>query len=150
MKKSRARSEESPTYTGGSRATAPTNTGPVLRSGDDVAAQCEDFRSADREHFYSFHLDVRHRVIGRELISLGTVCGVEVHPREVFRRALLANAVAVIFVHNHPSGDPAPSRQDLELTTRLRQVGELLGVKVLDHVVVSETGHASFADRGWL
>ena len=94
-------------------------------------------------------LDVRHRVIADELCGRGSLTGVEVHPRDVFRRLIAIGAAAVIFCHNHPSGDPSPSRADIELTDRLRQVGELCGIAVLDHVVVAATGHVSLAERNW-
>ena len=94
-------------------------------------------------------LDVRHRVLFDELCALGSLTGVEVHPRDIFRRLIKAGAAAVIFCHNHPSGDPTPSRQDIELTSALREVGELCGIAVLDHVVVAPTGYVSLADRNW-
>jgi DNA repair protein RadC len=101
------------------------------------------------EEFWMVALDVRHRVLLESCVAKGSLTGVEVHPRDVFR-ALIRNAAAsVIFCHNHPSGDPTPSRQDLELTTRLRQVGELCGIAVLDHVVVASDGFVSLASRGW-
>jgi DNA repair protein RadC len=75
---------------------------------------------------------------------------VEVHPRDVFRPLIRGAAAAAIFCHNHPSGDPTPSRQDIDLTTRLREVGDLCGISVLDHVVVAADGFTSLADRGWL
>jgi DNA repair protein RadC len=98
----------------------------------------------------AFDLDVRHRIIARRVVHIGTLSGVEVHPREVFRDAVVNQAAALILAHNHPSGDPSPSRQDIELTARLRQVGELLGIAVLDHVIVAADGFVSLADRGWL
>ena len=106
----------------------------------------------EREHFLAFYLDVRHRLLdgGPYEVAVGSICGVEVHPREVFRKAILVAATAVIFVHNHPSGDTSPSRQDHELTSRLRQVGELIGIQVLDHLIVVAGGYVSFADKGWL
>jgi DNA repair protein RadC len=84
-------------------------------------------------------------VIAKRIVGIGTICGVDVHPREVFRQAIVNGAAAVILAHNHPSGDPSPSRQDIELTKRLREVGELVGITVLDHVVVAEHGFNSMA-----
>jgi DNA repair protein RadC len=105
-----------------------------------------------REHMIVFYLDVRHRILdgGPYTLAIGSICGVEVHPRECFRKAIAVGATACILVHNHPSGDTSPSRQDLELTARLRQVGELVGVQVLDHIIVAAGGYVSLADRGWL
>jgi DNA repair protein RadC len=101
------------------------------------------------EEFWAIALDVRHRVLFDSLIARGSLTGVEIHPRDVFRPLIKAGAAAVIFCHNHPSGDPSPSRSDVELTTRLREVGELCGIPVLDHVVVGFEGYASLAERGW-
>lgn len=101
------------------------------------------------EEFWAIAVDVRHRVVVDSMISRGSLTGVEVHPRDVFRGLIKAGAAAVIFCHNHPSGDPAPSRQDIELTARLRDVGELCGIAVLDHIVVGSAGYVSLAERGW-
>jgi DNA repair protein RadC len=102
------------------------------------------------EEFWVLALDVRHRVLFENCVARGSLTGVEVHPRDVFRTLIRSAAASVIFCHNHPSGDPAPSRQDVELTSRLRQVGELCGIRVLDHVVVASGGFVSFSERGLL
>jgi DNA repair protein RadC len=102
------------------------------------------------EEFWVLGLDVRHRLMFEACVARGSLTGVEVHPREVYRPLIRGSAAAAIFCHNHPSGDPSPSRQDLELTARLREVGELCGIAVLDHVVVAAEGYVSLADRGWL
>jgi DNA repair protein RadC len=120
-----------------------------INNSADVARACDDLVAVDREHFVCFDLDARHCVIERRIVAIGSLIGVDVHPREVFKAAIINSAAAVIFAHNHPSGDPTPSAQDIELTTRLRQVGELLGIRVLDHVVIGSEGHVSIADRGW-
>jgi DNA repair protein RadC len=101
------------------------------------------------EEFWAVALDVRHRVEGEFCLARGSLTGVEVHPRDVFRPLIRVAAAAVIFCHNHPSGDPTPSRQDVELTTRLREVGDLVGIPVVDHVVVGWDGYASLAERSW-
>src|SRR5439155_23914272 len=101
------------------------------------------------EEFWALALDVRHRLQFELCAARGSLTGVEVHPRDVFRPLIRASTAAVIFCHNHPSGDPTPSRQDLDLTARLREVGELCGITVLDHVVVAAEGFTSLADRGW-
>src|SRR4029450_7894801 len=92
------------------------------------------------EEFWALALDVRHRLQFELCVARGSLTGVEVHPREVFRPLIRSSAAAVIFCHNHPSGDPTPSRQDIELTSRLREVGELCGIAVLDHVVWAAGG----------
>ena len=101
------------------------------------------------EEFWAIALDVRHRVVFDAMLARGSLTGVEVHPRDVFRPLIKAGAAAVLFCHNHPSGDPAPSRADIELTTRLREVGDLCGIPVLDHVVVGADGYVSLAERNW-
>lgn len=101
------------------------------------------------EEFWAIAMDVRHRVVIDSMIARGSLTGVEVHPRDVFRTLIKAGAAAVIFCHNHPSGDPTPSRQDIELTVRLREVGDLCGIPVLDHVVVGAQGFVSLAERNW-
>jgi DNA repair protein RadC len=101
------------------------------------------------EEFWSIALDVRHRVLADEMCARGSLTGVEIHPRDIFRRLIRIGAAAVVFCHNHPSGDPSPSRADIELTSRLREVGELTGIAVLDHVVVGDMGYVSLAERNW-
>jgi len=93
-------------------------------------------------------LDGRHRVIAEVTVSRGTLTASLVHPREVFRGAIRAAAAEIVLVHNHPSGDPTPSREDETVTERLRRAGALLGVQVLDHVIVAEGGYFSFREGG--
>lgn len=106
--------------------------------------------SGSVEEFWVLGLDVRHRLMFEACIARGSLTGVEVHPREVFRPLIRAAAAFAIVCHNHPSGDPTPSRQDFELTARLKDVGVLCGIPVLDHVVVAADGFVSLAERGWL
>lgn len=101
------------------------------------------------EEFWVLALDVRHRVVLDTMVARGSLTGVEVHPRDVFRVLIKVGAAAVIFCHNHPSGDPSPSAQDIDLTDRLRKVGDMCGIAVLDHVVVGATGYVSLGERGW-
>ena len=108
-----------------------------------------DIQDATQEHVLAFDLNTRHRVIARRVVAIGTLSGVEIHPREVFRAAITNGAAAIVLVHNHPSGDSAPSKADIELTARVRQVGELVGIMLLDHVVVGGDGYTSIAKTGW-
>lgn len=125
--------------------------GPRLASAQDVYAALVDVRTEDREHFVVFDLNVRHRIIARRIVHIGTLTAVEIHPREVFRPAILNSAAAVIVAHNHPSGDPSPSRQDIEITQRLRQTGSIVGIELLDHVVIAAEGYVSMAgEHYWL
>ncbi len=100
-----------------------------------------------RESFHVVLLDGRHRLMAVEAISLGTLTASLVHPREVFRDAIRRAAAAVLLVHNHPSGDPSPSQEDRVVTRRLEAAGELLGIRVLDHVIVAEDGYFSFREQ---
>ncbi len=102
----------------------------------------KDIVGRDRETFVTLHLDTRNCPIAMEVVSIGTLNGSMVHPREVFKAAILNNAAQIILAHNHPSGDPTPSREDIELTKRMREAGELLGIEVLDHLIVT-------ADQGF-
>ncbi len=126
-----------------------------LRVGDAVLGPEDVFRhfharlrDAPHERFLVLLLDGRHRVLREVVTSQGTLTASLVHPREVFRPALREAAAALILVHNHPSGDPAPSREDREVTVRLALAGEILGVPVLDHVIVAERGWASLREQG--
>lgn len=102
-----------------------------------------------RESFYTVLLDGKNRVMAKVRVSQGSLAASIVHPREAFRSAVREAAAAVIFVHNHPSGDPTPSAEDRRITERLRRAGELMGIPVLDHVVVGRGKYWSFADNGW-
>jgi len=93
-----------------------------------------------REHFVAIYLDGRHRAIADAVVSIGTATASLVHPREVFQPAIAVGACALLIGHNHPSGDPTPSAEDLEVTRRLAEAGRLLGVTVLDHIVWSREG----------
>lgn len=93
-------------------------------------------------------LDAKNRVIREIQVSEGSLTASIVHPREVFTPVIRESAAAVLFVHNHPSGDPTPSREDIELTNRLRQAGEVMGVRVLDHIIIGNGDYVSFTDRG--
>ena len=119
-----------------------------IRGPDDVVAVLgPKLRKESREHFLVLLLNARHEVIGKETVSIGTLNASIVHPREVFRPAILASAASIILAHNHPSGDPEPSEEDLGITKRLAEVGELVGIGVLDHVIVASRGVVSFRAR---
>ena len=118
-------------------------------SGDVYAHFRERLASERREHFYAVLLDNKHRKIKDVSVSQGSLTASIVHPRDVFAPVVREAAAAVIFVHNHPSGDPTPSKEDIEITRRLREVGELMGVRVLDHIVVGKGRYVSFVDDGY-
>ena len=103
----------------------------------------------ERERFLVLLLDGKHRLRRIEAVSEGTLTTSLVHPREVFKAAIRETAAAIIAVHNHPSGDPEPSPEDLEVTRRLRRAGRLLGIPLLDHVVVGKGRYVSLRERLW-
>ena len=109
----------------------------------------ERFLRADREEFVVLLLNAKNKLLGFHVVSVGSLTPSLVHPREVYKVAILGNAAAIILLHNHPSGDPTPSAEDLHITTRLRQVGEVLGIRVLDHVVIGDGRYVSFVDDGY-
>jgi DNA repair protein RadC len=123
-----------------------------FRSPADIAADLHKrgIAQADREHFVVYLLDVKHRPIAFEVVTIGILDGSLIHPREVFKAAVCANAAAVILAHNHPSGDPNPSEADKDVTRRLRSAGEILGIPVVDHVIVGpvEFPFYSFREDG--
>jgi len=118
-------------------------------SGDVYAHFRERLATETREHFYAVLLDNKHRKIRDVLLSLGSLTASIIHPRDVFSRIVRESAASVIFVHNHPSGDPTPSREDIEITRRLRETGDVLGVRILDHIVIGKGRYVSFVDDGY-
>ncbi|MFW5923742.1 MAG: RadC family protein [Planctomycetota bacterium] len=110
----------------------------------------ERLRDKKQEVFLCLLLNTRHKVIREHQVSVGSLNESVVHPREVFKKALKESAHAVLFVHNHPSGDPAPSPQDRQLTKRLHEVGKLMGIEVIDHMIVGKDRYYSFAEQGQL
>lgn len=122
--------------------------GTVLRSAREVAELVRDRTLGElRESFHVVEVDARHRVRRVRTVSIGGLCSAPVHPREVFGPALALGAAALVVAHNHPSGDPAPSEEDALVTERLRRVGEMCGVEMLDHVVVGDGSYYSFSDQ---
>jgi DNA repair protein RadC len=121
-----------------------------FRSSQDIYEMFrERFLRADREEFVVLLLDAKNKLLGFHVVSVGSLTSSVVHPREVFKIAILGNAAAIILLHNHPSGDPTPSNEDLSITTRLRQIGDVLGIRVLDHVVIGDGRYVSFVDDGY-
>ncbi len=120
-----------------------------IRSGESVYRLLGPrLREERRESFWVLLLDTKHRLKRMEKISEGTLSMTPVHPREAFSPAVRESASAVIFVHNHPSGDPEPSPEDWSLTSRLVECGTLLGVRVLDHIVTGDHAYVSLRERG--
>lgn len=124
------------------------------RSADDVYnAFNDDISKHPNEIFRSVHLNCKNYIIGVETISMGSVTSSLVHPREVFKGAIINNATSLILLHNHPSGDPAPSQDDRDITQRLKQTGDILGVRILDHMIFGSKEikpYFSFVEAGLL
>lgn len=102
-----------------------------------------------KEYFYTLHLDVKNKIVCIDQVSVGSLNQSIVHPRHVFQTALLSNAASIVLLHNHPSGDPSPSSEDRAITKRLTEGGELLGIRVLDHLIIADT-YFSFTEMGLL
>ena len=126
----------------------------AARTPECIADQCADLATSAQEAFVAFDLNSKNNIIDRRLVTLGILDSSLVHPREVFRGALLNNAAAIVVAHNHPSGDPTPSAEDVRITRQLVQAGQVLGIKVLDHVVIGRPspdrakGHCSLREAG--
>lgn len=130
----------------------PTTWDKVVRQSRDVATFMVPLvADLDRETFWVLMMDGRNRVIGVHVLSIGTLTAALVHPRELAKALILSNAAAAVLVHQHPSGDASPSSEDVALTERLSAVGDLLGIRILDHVIIGENGaYRSLADDGVL
>jgi DNA repair protein RadC len=122
----------------------------LLLTPQDVWRELEDIRASKREHFVVFYLDARNQAVKRDIVSMGTLNNSIVHPREVFEAAIQHSAAYILIAHNHPSGTPQPSDEDLHVTRRLQQAGEILGIQLVDHVIVTISEHWSFKEKGLL
>lgn len=125
-------------------------TGTRFTSPAQIYGTFQFLMSETREMFATLHLDSKNRVVCMDLVSIGSLNQSIVHPREVFKCACLSNAAAIILIHQHPSGDPTPSREDMEITRRLKEAGDLMGIRVLDHIIVGDGEYLSFVERGLL
>jgi len=108
----------------------------------------KELRNSDREKFICVHFNASNKIISYEIVSMGSLTGSIVHPREVFKAAILANAVSVLFMHNHPSGNTEPSLDDIEITKRLCKSGNILGINILDHLIITRNDYFSFREKG--
>jgi DNA repair protein RadC len=125
-----------------------------IRSAGDLDQFIRSYRptigTEDQEVFLALAVNSKHAITKVIEVAKGTLASVDVHPREAYRELIVSGAAAVFFLHNHPSGSPEPSSDDLALTARLREVGQLVGIPVLDHLVLGAEGFVSLADRGLL
>ncbi|RJQ41408.1 MAG: JAB domain-containing protein [Nitrospiraceae bacterium] len=125
--------------------------GPVFSSSNDVYSYYYPLvRDFKKEILFCAMLDAKNRIFMNSKVSEGTLTNSLIHPREAFKSAIKESAASVIFIHNHPSGDPAPSREDIAITERLMQTGEIVGIKVLDHVIIGDSRHTSLIDDGYV
>lgn len=120
---------------------------PVISDAKDAVAQLSDMRGLKKEHLVALYLNAKNQLVHKETISMGTLNANLVHPREVFEPALKYSAAQIIAAHNHPSGDPKPSEDDLEVTKRLTEAGKMMGIELMDHVIVSKNSHFSFKEE---
>ncbi|WP_371368575.1 hypothetical protein SRRS_21030 [Sporomusa rhizae] len=122
---------------------------PVIKSPSDAAClMMAELRYQTKEHFIALLLSTKNHVIARAMVSVGSLNASIVHPRELFREAICYSAAAVILVHNHPSGDPTPSQEDISLTKQLVEAGNILNISVLDHVIIGDGKYVSFKEKG--
>jgi len=121
---------------------------PIVKSPEDVVAVAgKQLKGKKKEHFLVLCLDTRNKLINCKPVSIGSLDTSIVHPREAFKEAVSSSAASVVFVHNHPSGDPEPSKEDVELTKRLAKAGEIIGISVLDHIIVCDKSYLSLKAR---
>ena len=119
-----------------------------FRGSNDIYRAFRQLAEMPVESFLVVHLDGKNRMVGMTTCSIGIMTSSLVHPRDVFRTAIANMTAGLIFIHNHPSGDPAPSKEDLDITKRLCEVGNLIGIRCLDHIIIGSGRYFSFADQG--
>lgn len=123
----------------------------VIRSPEDGANYVmNDMRFLSQEHFVCLYLNTKNQVIHQQTIFIGSLNASIVHPREVFKEAFRRSAASIICIHNHPSGDPAPSREDIEVTKRLVECGKIIGIDILDHLIIGDKKFVSLKEKGYL
>ncbi len=120
---------------------------PMISDAKDAAAQLSDMRDLKKEHLVVLYLNAKNQLVHKETISMGTLNANLVHPREVFEPTLKYSAAQIIVAHNHPSGDPKPSDDDIEITKRLTEAGKLMGIEVMDHIIISKNSQFSFKEE---
>lgn len=123
----------------------------AIRSPKDVASLLmTDMCSLQQEHFVSLYLNVKNQVIHKQTVFIGSLNSSIVHPREIFKEAVKRSAASIILSHNHPSGNPSPSPEDLEVTKRLQEAGYIIGIEVLDHVIIGNHQYISLKEQGYM
>jgi DNA repair protein RadC len=123
----------------------------VIRSPEDAANYVmEDMRFLTQEHFVCLYLNTKNQVLHQQTIFIGSLNASIVHPREVFKEAFRRSAASFICLHNHPSGDPSPSREDIDVTKRLNECGKLIGIELLDHLIIGDQKFISLKEKGYM
>ena len=122
--------------------------GEKLSNTRDFADLCKDLTTMSQESMHVFTCDQKNRVIERHMVSLGTLTATLIHPREILRPAILQAAASIVLVHNHPSGDTTPSEDDKRMTARISEACDIMGIRLLDHIIVGREGYYSFVDNG--
>jgi DNA repair protein RadC len=123
----------------------------VIRSPEDAANYVmEDMRFLSQEHFVCLYLNTKNQVLHQQTVFIGSLNASIVHPREVFKEAFRRSAASFICIHNHPSGDPAPSREDIDVTKRLSECGKLIGIELLDHLIIGDQKFISLKEKGYV
>jgi DNA repair protein RadC len=123
----------------------------IIRSPEDAANYVmNDLRFLSQEHFVCLYLSTKNQVIHQQTIFIGSLNASIVHPREVFKEAFRRSAASIICIHNHPSGDPGPSREDIEVTKRLVECGKIIGIEILDHLIIGDKKFVSLKEKGYL
>jgi DNA repair protein RadC len=122
----------------------------TIRSPEDAAKYLDELKHCQQEHFVVLFLNTKNEVIGKKTVFIGSLNASIVHPREVFKEALLRSAASIVVGHNHPSGNPEPSREDIEVTKRLIEVGKMVGIELLDHVIIGFQRYISLKEKGYI
>ncbi len=134
----------------GRRVAAPPGDEPRISSPAEAYALVRDLKKARKEHLLALYLDSQNRLIARDTISIGSLNTTRTHPREVLQPAIVHSALAFILIHNHPSGSLDPSRDDVEFTRTMARAGDLMGISLYDHLIVSRRGYVSLKEKGLL
>jgi DNA repair protein RadC len=122
-----------------------------IRSPEDAAKyMMNEMRFLTQEHFVCLYLNTKNQVMHKQVVFIGSLNASIVHPREVYKEAFRRSAASIICLHNHPSGDPSPSREDIEVTTRLVECGKIIGIDLLDHIIIGENKFISLKEKGYV
>lgn len=119
----------------------------VIRTAEEVLSQVRDIIDKKQEHLVVLYLNARHELIQKEVVGMGSLNNILITPKEIFSPALLTPCASIIVVHNHPSGDPTPSNDDIRFTTKVHEAGGVIGIPMLDHLIVSKSGYFSFREN---